>query len=29
MIDENDMKHLGRCVELATQALKPGNPAYQ
>ena len=28
MIDEDDMKHLGRCVELATQALETGNPPF-
>ncbi len=28
MIDENDMKHLGRCVELATKALETGNPPF-
>jgi tRNA(Arg) A34 adenosine deaminase TadA len=28
MIDENDMKHLGRCVELATTALETGNPPF-
>lgn len=28
MVDENDMKHLNRCVELAAQALKTGNPPF-
>ncbi|HDZ38922.1 MAG TPA: nucleoside deaminase, partial [Marinobacter sp.] len=28
MIDENGMKHLGRCVELATKALDTGNPPF-
>jgi len=28
MIDENEMKHLGRCVELATRALETGNPPF-
>jgi tRNA(Arg) A34 adenosine deaminase TadA len=28
MIDENDMKHLDICIELATQALKTGNPPF-
>ena len=28
MIDETDMKHLGRCVELAKRALETGNPPF-
>jgi len=28
MINETDMKHLGRCVELATKALETGNPPF-
>ena len=28
MINEGDMKHLDRCVELATAALETGNPPF-
>lgn len=28
MINETDMKHLGRCVELATMAVESGNPPF-
>lgn len=28
MTDENDIKHLNRCVELATRALETGNPPF-
>lgn len=28
MIDEDEMKHLGRCVELATLAVDSGNPPF-
>ncbi|SFR54137.1 Cytidine and deoxycytidylate deaminase zinc-binding region [Marinobacter daqiaonensis] len=28
MIDETDMKHLDRCVELAAAALETGNPPF-
>ncbi|MFO7993424.1 MAG: hypothetical protein R6U69_04630 [Marinobacter sp.] len=28
MINETDMKHLGRCIELATMAIETGNPPF-
>lgn len=28
MINETDMKHLDRCIELATEALETGNPPF-
>lgn len=28
MIDEDEMRHLGRCVELATKAVDSGNPPF-
>lgn len=28
MIDETDLKHLGRCVELAAKAVETGNPPF-